>query len=215
MRRTPRKSSDQLLPARWALAREFYVRGALRNGKPYFPSVRETAEFAGLSTSALRTTVKRDGWDRDREGYQADRERAFADELRKRAEEEGEMLAAMRASFDEDCFRIAHVLKEKVKQGVERLPMGLPELDQDGKPTGNWWFPRGTTYNAAQLSIALLNAQKAGRLAIGESTDNVSIRDGRLHEEQRRAMEEALEDEIERHGLGGLIENGSDGRITH
>ena len=166
--------SAELLPARWALAREFYVRGALRNGKPYFPSVRETAEFAGLSTSALRTTVKRDGWDHDREAYQADRERAFADELRRRAEAEGQQLAVQRARFDDDTFRLAAAAVRRAAEGLSVLRMQEPILNADGSPTGTFRVPRGAAYHLAQLTMALLNAQKAGRLVIGESTENIA-----------------------------------------
>ena len=171
-----RKRKD-LLPVVWESARRFYVEGAIRNAKPFWPTVREVAQVTGLNAKTLQTTVKRDGWDADRKAYQADREKAFDDELRRRAEHEGRQLAEFRTRFDLDCAAAAAAAIAKAQEGLHNLSMELEEItDKDGNPTGKVRLPRGAATNLNQLTTAMANAQKVGRLAAGESTENMSVR---------------------------------------
>jgi len=169
----------------WLNTERAYIEGYTVPGEPgarHWPSIEEAAEREGLLGMVALQTIQRrargEHWADSQANAKAAYRAAIDAVVTERLQERGRDLAVQKLSFDDDVFGAARGALARAAEGIASLRMREPMYDRDGRPDG-FRASRDGALTLRALTIAILAAQRAGRLAIGLSTDNVSWRDGR------------------------------------
>ncbi|MEJ7669131.1 MAG: hypothetical protein WKH97_10445 [Casimicrobiaceae bacterium] len=129
----------------WATIRKEYVEGIEQEGKITWPAMRRVAEIHEVDGTVLRLRAARERWADLRNQYKAK-------QLHARQTARVKTVAHAGAKFDADILRLAQSLATMLGKRLETLP---PE-DTEG---------------IRKVSAALVNVQRAGRIALGEPAD--------------------------------------------
>lgn len=165
-------------------ARHKYVHGIeVGDGELVYPSVADLAKEYGVSVQTIRDHCAKEKWVDDREAAEIEyRRRRDAQLIR-------DKLKAI-ADFDNQSFNLAKVLQGEVarfiydkrdEMAMRREHSTIPidnetERQRRKRELEQFYNP----FNGAvltQLAAALTNAQRVGRLAVGESTENLNVDD--------------------------------------
>lgn len=182
----------KLTAEEWLEMRHRYVHGVIDdNGRREWPTVESLAKRFGISVPAVSRRVKLENWP----GQRADFERRLRDQIDR---EKRKDLAKEASEFDLTSLRLAKGLQNEIAQIIidsqEQRRVYKEELAA-AKAAG---LPAPASVRVLvpatlnSLASALSIAQKVGRLAMGETTENanVNINDQREFEEARRIIDE-------------------------
>lgn len=188
----------------WYRTEANYIGGYAVPQKPgarHWPSIEEAATREGLlglvGIGNIRQRASRGSWrekqEKARQAYQTELDAAVHNQLTQRAQS----LAVQKMESNDEDFALGRSLRAKIAQGLSALQM--QEIYEGPEGQTRVRIPRGAAYYLAQLSQAALNVQRVTRLASGQSTDNVSTRDGRSEADEAEEMLADLMLEVERH----------------
>jgi hypothetical protein len=131
---------------RWPEIERCYVQGREVNGAREYPSLAELAREFGVSHQYLQQRCAAGGWSEKRQKFLGEIEA-------KAAEIASTTLAKQSATFDLSCFDAAKRLVLDIGRQIEKGSLSLAAR--------------------SSLASALVNAQRVGRLALGDSVENV------------------------------------------
>ena len=182
----------KLTAEEWLEMRHRYVHGVIDdNGRREWPTLEFLAKRFGIAVVTIGKRVKNENW----AGQRADFERRLRDQI---DSEKRKDLAKEASEFDLTSLRLAKGLQNEIAQIIidsqEHRRVYKEELAA-AKAAG---LPAPTSVRVLvpatvnSLASALSIAQKVGRLAMGETTENanVNINDQREFEEARRIIDE-------------------------
>jgi len=182
----------KLTAEEWLEMRHRYVHGVIDdNGRREWPTLEFLAKRFGIAVVTIGKRVKNENW----AGQRADFERRLRDQIDR---EKRKDLAKEASEFDLTSLRLAKGLQNEIAQIIidsqEHRRVYKEELAA-AKAAG---LPAPTSVRVLvpatvnSLASALSIAQKVGRLAMGETTENanVNINDQREFEEARRIIDE-------------------------
>ena len=129
----------------WATIRKEYVEGVQENGKIAWPAMRGVAEIHEVDGTVLRLRAAKERWADLRNQYRAK-------QLQARQTARVKTVAHAGAKFDADILKLAQTLAAMLGKRLE----SLPAEDTEG---------------IRKISAALVNVQRAGRIALGEPAD--------------------------------------------
>lgn len=165
------------------LAREKYVHGVEgEDGHLVFPTHSELAKEFGLVTQTVANRSMKEGWKDDRKAYEVEYARRRDAALMK------EKLKAA-ADFDNSSFTAARVIQSEVMRYISDkrdemvfvrnqsrvVPENETEAQRKKRERDQFYNPF-TGHLLSSLTHALQGAQTIGRLALGESTENLSVK---------------------------------------
>jgi len=130
----------------WTTIRNEYVEGIEQNGKILWPTMRGVAAGHGMDGTVLRLRAAKEKWADLRNQYKAK-------QLHARQTARVKIVANAGAKFDSKILGIAQML-------AARLTVMMGEMDQTHDPE---------PYR--KVASALVNVQRAGRIALGEPAD--------------------------------------------
>lgn len=139
----------------WPTIRKDYVEGIEQDGKITWPTLEALAEKYDIRTGDYRTRVSREGWTSLRDKFRA-RQGQVRQSARVKAVANGA------AKFDAKILGIAQTMADR----LTTMMAGMTEA-QDPEP-----------YRKA--AAALVNVQRAGRIALGEPADGPPGQGGQL-----------------------------------
>lgn len=182
----------KLTAEEWLEMRHRYVHGVIDdNGRREWPTLEFLAKRFGIAVVTIGKRVKNENW----AGQRADFERRLRDQIDR---EKRKDLAKEASEFDLTSLRLAKGLQNEIAQIIidsqEQRRVYKEELAA-AKAAG---LPAPASVRVLvpatvnSLASALSIAQKVGRLAMGETTENanVNINDQREFEEARRIIDE-------------------------
>lgn len=162
----------------WTDAKAFYVEGTAptREGEPHqWPTLEQVAAKYEVRHDTLRKRAGREGWGRER--------RLYATRLEKeKRDAKSAKIAADSASFDNTTFKLAQALAGEVAQQFREInkirqlrDMKARQAEGDDAAlldalTSQKLVP-ATANRLAALGTALAQAQRIGRLALGDTTE--------------------------------------------
>lgn len=140
-----------------------------------WPTMEVVAQRLGMGVHALRKRAQEDGWARERAMFAARLEREKRDAKIAK-------MASDAASFDSTTFRLAQALLGEVAQQIKDINTARKLRDMklraaegdDAEVQRILTDPKQRPASAGTLStlgFALTNAQRVGRLALGEATE--------------------------------------------
>lgn len=137
-------------------AREEFVHGYLdENGERVFPSLASLASRHSVSQSAIYEKAKRDDWQGQKNRYQSELQARVDQDRMTRMVEDARRL-------DESCIQISQAMLgsvgRKLQKSIEQERMDPEYIGIDA-----------STLN--QLSVVTANAQKIGKLALGQAQE--------------------------------------------
>ena len=152
--------------------RDLYVRGIdEEDGKIRHHTLEELRVRFNVAKSTLYRVAKQENWQKEREEFQ-DKIRTETD-MRKRREIVNES-----SQFDLNSLTLAKALMATVGQNIRKNTDNINSGARGLAPA-----------QLNSLANAALSAQRLGKLALGETTDNVNINADTENEAFRRAME--------------------------
>lgn len=182
----------KLTAEEWLEMRHRYVHGVIDdNGRREWPTLEFLAKRFGIAVVTIGKRVKNENW----AGQRADFERRLRDQIDR---EKRKDLAKEASEFDLTSLRLAKGLQNEIAQIIidsqEQRRIHKEEVAA-AKAAG---LPAPASVRVLvpatvnSLASALSIAQKVGRLAMGETTENanVNINDQREFEEARRIIDE-------------------------
>jgi len=135
------------------MIRQDYVLGYTKDGKLYYPSMRDLSNKYGIGLSVIGEHAKNDEWVAQRKIYQNKKRTATEQKIIENYSNEA-------SQFDIKCFAGARDIIELTGKNIQRLnaskePLTLREIKE-----------------LKYLTEIRLNAQKEAKLALGEVTEN-------------------------------------------
>jgi hypothetical protein len=144
----------------WVKIRAAYVEGCDVNGTfKHEPAIREIAGIFGVNEVTVRRISAKEGWLQQRSLYVTKVEQA-------RREQRADNMASKAAEFDGKVLETAEALLSLSRRELNRL---LTAAKADGKAATSLTMLK-------DISAIAEKAQRIGRLAMGESTDESGIR---------------------------------------
>jgi hypothetical protein len=178
----------KLSPDRWLEIRNLFVHGIVdESGRREYLSVDAIGKREGVNPSTIQKRSREENW----VGARADFERRLRDQVDRERRKE---LAKEASEFDITSLRLAKGLQNEIAQIIiesqENRRRYKEALLNGRRPDPELRLLAPATLNS--LASALSVAQKVGRLAMGESTENanVNVNDQRELEEARRIIDE-------------------------
>ena len=137
----------------WEIIRQDYIQGYKKEGKLFYPSMRDLAAKYNISASGLMGRASKKEWVAKRKIYQS--------KIRANVEQKSiENFSDEASKFDIECFVGARNIIEITKASIEDFKNKKEALkSQEIK-------------NLKSLSEIRLNAQKEAKLALGESPED-------------------------------------------
>jgi hypothetical protein len=141
----------------WEAARRDYVQGYEREdgSRHSEPTYAEIAKRTGISGSMMRKKGADENWAQQRNMFQSRMEHATQGRRI-------DVLADRIVQFDSDCASTATELLGMIRKKMEQAVI----VDEEG-------VRQVTTADLQTIASALVKVQAVGRLAMGESTENV------------------------------------------
>lgn len=182
----------KLTPEEWLEMRNRYVHGVIDdNGRREWPTLEFLSKRFGIAVITIGKRVKHENW----AGQRADFERRLRDQIDR---EKRKDLAKEASEFDLTSLKLAKGLQNEIAQIIiesQEQRRVHKETLAAAKAAG---LPAPASVRVLvpatlnSLASALSIAQKVGRLAMGETTENanVNINDQREFEEARRIIDE-------------------------
>lgn len=180
----PKKSKRQTdIQNKVTLAREKYVHGFEgENGQLTYPTHQELAKEFGLVLQTVNNRSMKENWMDDRKAYEIE----F-----KRKRDSGLMKERLKAAvdFDNSSFTAARVIQSEVMRFIsdkrdemthvrgqsQIIPDNETEAQRKNRERDQFYNPF-TGNVLSSLTTALHGAQVIGRLALGESTENLNVK---------------------------------------
>lgn len=184
-----KQKHKRLSAQEWEEVRASYVQGIVNEGgNRSYPTLEALAESYGVHILTVHRHSKDEGWREQRAVFEGKLQREMDDEKRK-------LLSQEAVEFDVNTLRIAKALNAEI---VRVMRSGNAERQIFEDEMADWQkrkldalsndqsfseprpsLPRIlSTSGLAQLSGALERSQRAGRLALGQSTENQNVSKG-------------------------------------
>lgn len=141
----------------WEQIRQEYVQGVEQEGSRVYPSQRDLADKYGMDPATIGRKAKADNWSAQRD--------IFISKLT--AESQQKTLD----SLSDDASEFNLLTFQAAQAAVERIHNVLTDSNQ-----------RINTDDLAKLSSAMKNFQAVGRLALGQTTDEVGVKGKKLED---------------------------------
>jgi hypothetical protein len=196
----PRKTKGKKLATQRLItkAREIYVHGeANEDGELVYPTVAVISKRVKIGVQTIRNACAAENWQDDRRSYEEEYRRRRDGQL---LEQKLQAIVA----FDKYCFDAARSIQnhivgfmqdkyremEFVRAESEIVPPDETATQRKRRERDRFYNPfNGNTLS--QLANTLAVTQKVGRLAVGESTENMNVtNDSPLLEEAARFLAE-------------------------
>jgi tryptophanyl-tRNA synthetase len=141
----------------WEIIRRDYIQGYKKEGKLYYPSMRDLATKYNISASGLMGKASKNEWAAKRKIYQS--------KIRANIEQKSiENFSDEASKFDLECFTGARDIIKITKKNIEDFKKRKETLN------------RQEIKNLKSLSEIRLNAQKEAKLSLGEATDKGELK---------------------------------------
>jgi len=141
----------------WEIIRKDYIQGYKKEGKLYYPSMRDLSKKYKVDISNIGKQAKRDEWVAKR--------KIFTNKLTtKRQQKAIENFSDETSKFDIECFVGARDIIKITKTTIEEYKKGTNVLNHQ------------EIKNLKSLTEIRLNAQKEAKLSLGEITDEIEIK---------------------------------------
>lgn len=140
----------------WEIIRQDYIQGYKKDGRLYYPSMRDLSKKYNVDISNIGKKAKKNEWVAKR--------KIFTNKLTTKSQQKKvENFSDEASKFDLECFIGARNIIETTKSSIEEFKKKKEALkSQEIK-------------NLKGLSEIRLNAQKEAKIALGESTEKKDI----------------------------------------
>ena len=141
----------------WEIIRQDYIQGYKKEGKLYYPSMRDLAIKYNISASGLMGRASKKEWAAKRKIYQS--------KIRANIEQKSiENFSDEASKFDLECFTGARDIIKITKENIENFKKRKEILkSQEIK-------------NLKSLTEIRLNAQKEAKLSLGEAPEDKDLK---------------------------------------
>jgi len=137
----------------WEIIRQDYIQGYKKEGKLYYPSMRDLSKKYGIDIGVIGRRAKKDEWVAKRKIY--------INKLSTRTQQKAiENFSDEASKFDLECFVGARNIIEITKTTIEEYKKRIKALNHQ------------EIKNLKSLTEIRLNAQKEAKLSLGEATEN-------------------------------------------
>jgi hypothetical protein len=171
----PTKYAEEL----WNKVRTAYVQGVEdENGFRRFPTYQQLQTEFGINYGTIALRCKTQGWQEERAIF----ERKLKEDID--AKKRKELLKAS-IEFDSSSLKLAKAIQSEIGQLLVAAQYERQKISQGLEPERKIF----TTSALSSMATALATAQKVGRLALGESTENGrDVGDFRAELDEARAI---------------------------
>ena len=152
--------------------RNLYVQGVLsENGMRSYPTLEDLRTQYNVAKSTLYRVASKNKWNEERDRFQESLRKDLDQKKRKELLQES-------TQFDANSLTLAKAILATVGQNLRNNTEQVNSGAEGYQPS-----------QINQLAGAALSAQRLGKLALGENTDNVNIYADKQEDSFRRAME--------------------------